>query len=169
MNKPAYIASLIVICTAFIFLFTAGFWSFYPYKIMEIKNPQSLVVDKEIYQAGDRIAYVLDYCKYKRIQGTVSRSLVDGILVNYSPLISDLETGCFKLKRNDLVIPEFTPTGIYHISSSVEYKINPLRTITITYRTVDFQVENTTYDDIELHEEQDQQQFKSLQKQINDI
>jgi hypothetical protein len=117
------------------------YWSFAPYTVITMNNQNSLPVDKQIYNEGDRIYYTLDYCKYIDIPGALYRTITDGISVNYEDIQSNLEMGCHKIQRGDLTIPDFLPSGIYHIASTSEWKVNPIRTVIMNYRTVDFKIE----------------------------
>ena len=116
------------------------YWSFYPYKIMTIKNQMSLPIDKKVYQAGDRIIYTLDYCKTMDITGKLFRAISDGITVNYETIESNIPVGCHIINRGDLVIPEFLPSGEYFIRSTSEWQVNPIRRVTMNFKTEPFEV-----------------------------
>jgi hypothetical protein len=122
------------------------YWNLYPYKVMTMKNQYALPVDKPVYQAGDRVFYTLDYCKYMDITGLLIRTISDGISVNYEPMQSNVPLGCHVVKRGDLVIPDFIPSGIYYIKSSSEWQVNPIRKVLMNFRTVPFEVVNKSND-----------------------
>ena len=113
---------------------------YWPVKVIDIKNSDAIQLDKKIYKRGDRITYTLDYCKYRNAPATVSRALVNSIRINFTAYYNNLPKGCALVKNSDLVIPEFTDVGTYHIETTIEYQINPLRRIFKNWRSVDFQV-----------------------------
>lgn len=117
-----------------------GFWLLYPQKVMVIENSQNVKLDKTVYHKGDRITYEMKYCKYKPYTATVLRTLVNSIRITYTELHSNLEMGCRTLRSSDLEIPEFAETGRYHIETTIEYVINPLRTERITWKSQEFEI-----------------------------
>jgi hypothetical protein len=123
---------------SFGFLILLGYWEFWPNNILTIENSQKISVDKTSYSPGDRITYTLNYCKTKTISGNSLRALVDGFRMTYEPIKGNLPIGCHTININDLTIPTFIPGGTYHLDMSIEYDINPLRSIIINYKTVDF-------------------------------
>jgi hypothetical protein len=119
-----------------------GYWMF-PVgpKAIVIHNAANVSVDKEVYHPGDRIHYTLDYCKEASSPARVHRTLVNSIKISYTEILSDLPTGCRKITVSDLEIPEFATPGIYHLESTSERQVNPLRTEYTTWRSVDFRIE----------------------------
>jgi hypothetical protein len=140
MNKNslfAYLASFTFI-VSFGLIALLGYWEFWPDNILTVQNAQELSVDKTIYSPGDRITYTLNYCKTRNMPGILLRALVDGFRMTYEPKGGNLPVGCHTINVNDLEIPSFIPSGIYHLDMSAEYKINPLKSFIVNYRTVDF-------------------------------
>jgi hypothetical protein len=123
-----------------IFLLLIGYWAFFPREVLIIKEPNAVRLDKNIYHKGDRITYTLDYCKKVNIPGTILRSLVDGIRINYVAYYNNLGVGCGVISNADLVIPDFVTAGTYHIEATAEYQVNPIRKVLHNWRSVDFQV-----------------------------
>ena len=134
--------------SVFTFIVTIGllasiwYWLFWPVKVLDVKNPTAITVDKTVYKAGDRISYTISYCKNNAITGEVNRALVNSIRIPFTGIRSNLATGCKTITNRDLVIPAFVDSGTYHIETTAEYKINPLRTQTEFWRSVDLQVVN---------------------------
>jgi hypothetical protein len=137
-NTVAY-SSLII---TFLIMMLIGFWTFYPNKIIEIKNSDKIKVDKTEYRPGDRVTYTIEYCKFINAPANVLRSLVDGIRINYVPYYNNLQKGCGTVNNADLIIPEFVSPGTYHFETTIEFKPNPIRTVIVTWRSVDFLVIN---------------------------
>jgi len=72
---------------------------------------------------------------------TVNRSLVDGFVVSYAPVETDPPVGCHTTISSSMKIPEYIPAGIYHIEANISARINPLRTFSEHWRSVDFKIE----------------------------
>lgn len=159
--------ALIIILGA---MLQCGYWWFFPEQVVVVKNCRALKVNKKVYAPGDRIIYLLDYCKTREIQGTVARAIVNGTVIPYVTIDSVLPVGCRMVLVGDLRIPEFMPSGIHHISGAGEYQVNPLRKAGNSWRTEDFMVINPlsppaledlqgelkkNTDDIEKHHEED--------------
>ena len=128
----------------FILTITLALWIsyllWYPDNLIIIKNSQSLPVSQLTYNTGDRIVYTLDYCKTRNITGSVSRALVDDYRLTFEDVNSNLETGCHVVKINEIVIPEFTQPGTYHLEITGTYQINVLRKLVVELRTVNFNI-----------------------------
>lgn len=132
------------------------YWKFYPFDVIEIENENAVEVDKQVYQAGDRITYTLKYCKKMKVAAVVQRQLVDGIRIYYTAIYNSLNADivgvtCSKTINADLVIPDFVSSGLWHIETSAEYQVNPLRKITENWRSVDFMVENVSNDKTQIN------------------
>jgi len=93
-------------------------------------------------EAGDVMAYEIDYTKktaYPVI--SVSRQLVDGcIILLASNPNSNFPVG-HHCKTVYAKVPEFVPSGIYHMHISATYQVNHLRTVTVTADSDKFEVE----------------------------
>jgi len=141
-KHPLFILSFI---TLILTLFLAGivtYWIFIPDTIIKMDNATAVPVDKTVYNAGDRITYTISYCKKRKLVGKVSRALVDGYRISFGMKESDLPAGCHTTKVNELRIPLFTQTGIYHIETTIIYQNNPIKTSSFYWRSVDFKVVN---------------------------
>lgn len=139
MRTINHITVYLLIITALL-LALVGYWLVYPQKVMVIENPMNVKLDKTVYQKGERITYELHYCKYQPYTATVLRTLVNSIRISYTEMRSDLAVGCGTIHSSDLQIPEFAEVGRYHIETTMEYKINPLRTEKITWRSQEFDI-----------------------------
>lgn len=140
-KKILYLFSFLTLVMTFITICVFAYWMFWPDNVMVLKS-DIVKTDKEVYRPGERISYTVDYCKKRQISGLTSRTLVNDIRIAYTTITSDLPAGCHIVSDNDLIIPEFTSEGKYHISILVEYKINPIRVLRINYRTNEFIVKN---------------------------
>jgi len=107
---------------------------------MVIQNPTAIQVNKSTYRAWDRITYTIDYCKYVKVKARAYRALVNGTITSYTPIEWSFDIWCRVSKKSDLIIPEFTESDTYHIETTLEYRVNPIRTETVYWRSVDFKV-----------------------------
>ena len=139
---PLFILAVPTFILSILTMIVVGIWLFLPDDVMVIKNHDTVPTDKVVYHAGDRIAYTLDSCKSRYITGRITRTLVDGFRINYTQIDSQVSPGCHKTTFNDLTIPNFIPSGTYHLEGSGTYQINPLRTFVTHWRTNDFEVIN---------------------------
>ena len=138
---PLAIISVITFILTIILVFWVSYMLWYPINLISVKNSQSIPVDRSIYHPEDRITYTLDYCKTKNLTASVSRALVDDYRLVFESMNSNLEKGCHVVKVNEVLIPEFTQSGTYHLEITGTYQINVLRVYTLNLRTVDFQIE----------------------------
>lgn len=129
-----YTTSMFVLFSCMLF----AFWLIFPLKVNTTQSP--VIVDKQVYRPGDRITYTLSYCKYKNMPGTVYRSLVNSTRTTFTAISGSLPTGCHMIRVSDLVIPDYTDDGLYHIEGYTEYKVNPIRTIKSSWQTEEFMI-----------------------------
>lgn len=140
MKKYIRVISIITLLLAlFLEILVIG-WSFYPYDIITIENSEAIKVDKTTYKVGDRITYTFDYCLPVQRRAMVSRYLVNSVRISFTEMVANTPVGCDTVTNNDLVIPDYVDPGVYHIETTGEYQVNPLRTIDIHWRSVDFQI-----------------------------
>lgn len=121
-----------------------GYWYFYPVNVIKIENAEEIKLDKKVYKPGDRITYTLTYCKYKDVPGTIQRALVNSIRINYTAYYNNLPAGCATIRNSELQIPEFADGGVYHIETTIDYKVNPIRHIYTHWSSQKFIVEEST-------------------------
>lgn len=115
-------------------------WLIVPDRVVVVKNPMAIQVDKKVYHPGDRLTYTIDYCKTRPIMGKVSRALVDGYRLMWETVYSNLPVGCHKIEVNELKIHPYAPPGIYHLEITADYQVNPLQIYEVRENTVDFQI-----------------------------
>jgi hypothetical protein len=130
-----------------IFLFLASawlliaYWLLWPYEPIKINDIKILNADNTIY-AGDYLIYEVDYVKKHRYKVVkVIRQLVDGsvIIMKSEPSNTGLPLGHHKVLVH-APIPDYcyTSTFVFHLTAM--YEVNPIRTVTVDYRTKPFKV-----------------------------
>ena len=115
-----------------------GFWLLYPYKPLVFTSPVTL--DKKEYHTGDRLTYTFSYCKSNATTGMVYRAIINGTVTNFTPMVSDLPTGCHTFSRSDIIIPEFLDQDFYHLKTTGIYQVNPIRTVEVRWESKPFLV-----------------------------
>lgn len=140
MNKlksPAIVVSIIIALVITTLCGIILYYSFWPFATITDKSP-SAVVNKEV-KAGGVVIVVKDYCKYTKVSATLVRTLIDGTAIQLPTATSTLPEGCHVFNVS-IPIPEYVPTGTYVLKTTSEYKVNPLRTISIDSLTEEFNV-----------------------------
>ena len=118
-----------------------GFWEFYPYQVITVANAR--MTSPVVYQ-GEVTSYESDYTKSTNIEATVTRQFVDGLIFDAGSCTSNLPVSSGRA-ISEISIPETLPPGQYHLVITLKYKVNPIRTIEVKYKSSDFTVlENTS-------------------------
>jgi len=108
-----------------------------PYNIVETNSP--FPVYKEEVKAGGEITYDVQYCKFKDVSGNVKTQLVNDVIHFYPDTFAIMPAGC-KNYTGRKKLPDFLSEGEYKLMFNVEYKVNPLKTISIPMETETFRV-----------------------------
>jgi hypothetical protein len=129
----------ILALTAFIIAFSIiTFWIWYPYDpltvdYIKICNPGKRVL------AGDTLLYEISYNKKMNVTGTLSRKLINDTKIELADADATAPIGrdCDKVR---VKIPGYADAGIYTLYWHVDYKVNPIRTITVAIESEKFEV-----------------------------
>lgn len=132
------LVSYFTLLASLIFIVVVSFWAIYPYDITDFKN-SPFPVNSKVVKQGDEISYTVNYCKHLPMESFVTRQFVDDILFAVPGIYTNVSTGCH-IQDASLMIPKTLPVGKYHVNLSYSYHPNPIRTITISARTEDFEV-----------------------------
>lgn len=143
-HKIFYYVSMAGITLAILGLLYTGFMLFWPYRTVTFNQTQNLEVLNENKQvrAGEDLQYKISYCRYTDKQAIITRTLQDGVVYILPPVqATKVAEGCAdNVTVNIATIPKAIPPGKYTMVVSLEYRINPLRTITHTLATEPFYV-----------------------------
>lgn len=134
-----------LICLALcgMLLATVDYWLFWPYQTLEILNysdTKPIEIENKIVEPGQPLEYVLDYCKYSDADAIVKRSFVDGQVIALKDTEGRLPTGCHKTLVKTAIVPPTINEGQYYLDVNVSYRVNPLRTVNVHYKTDYFSV-----------------------------
>lgn len=126
---------VVAVFIGLVIVFSLLFWP-----VMTIEFTRTPVpIDKEEVLAGEYVQLDVDYCKYTDLEATVTRELVDTVVVYYEPVKHHAAVGCHNAKFN-VKIPDYMASGVYFLRTHVTYHVNPLRDITVTHETEKFKV-----------------------------
>lgn len=125
------------IALALSFMLVAGYWAVYPYKPLVIKNNPMPTYEKQV-RAGDFLSYDVDYCKNTELPALVTRAFVDDVVFASPQIISDNEKSCRK-HTVKIMIPNIPP-GKYFVRITYTYEVNPIRSVTVTAYTQNFEI-----------------------------
>ena len=138
MTKYQYHFSLGALIFIGLFVAVISYWLLWPYRVLEIKN-NPVPVNKKTVMAGDDITYTLDFCRYTDKPAIVTRQFIDGVVYT-TPSITVLDkVRCGQ--RNTLVtVPRTLSADTYHMNVIVQIEVNPIRTVTYSFQTQEFEV-----------------------------
>ena len=100
-------------------------------------------VPKSVFKTGEPVTYGLDYCKYRSVPATLQAHFVDTAIIEMPVFKSNVPVGCGKIIMSDNHVPKLLPSGKYYLRVDIDYQVNPLRKVTVSIRTKDFQIINT--------------------------
>ena len=83
---------------------------------------------------------VLELCKNKEIEEDVYGKFIDGVIYSIPENSSSFEVGCYSTYILSVTIPDNLPAGTYIYEETIVYRVNPLRTVTYTFTTPEFEV-----------------------------
>ena len=114
------------------------YYSYYPIKVIEVKNAPFPVISKTV-KAGGILQHVVEYCKYVDLPSQSSRQFVNGLIFTMDTVANDNPMGCHKI-ISTTKIPQELPPGNYRLRITKTYTLNPLRSFTTTNETEEFNV-----------------------------
>lgn len=139
MSKILNILALTFVFTANVMLLIFFYWYLRPYNVASIKSPAE-VITKEV-RVGDNLIYRLEGEVYEKCDVIeIRRRLVDGVVYTMetihpqTPLKSRIDD---TIASN--IIPN-VPPGTYKMEFSAVHRVNPIRTIEVTWETELFEV-----------------------------
>jgi hypothetical protein len=138
MSKFSKIVVWVTIIVAWFLMLLVGFWLLYPYKPLVIKDPLFPIVNKIVKQ-GKNIQFISDNCKNTNLTSKTSRAFVDDIIYYVHPITTNVRKGCGKVIIT-VPVPDTLPPGKYYLQNIFEYKVNPIRVVSVTHNTENFLV-----------------------------
>jgi hypothetical protein len=138
MNMFWYKLSSVLLCISIFMLGVFAFWAFYPYKTLELKDDVFPILNKDkTIKQGGTLQFVSDNCKYVDLPATTSRAFVNSIIYYVPTTTTNIRKGCGKVTINVSVSRELPP-GKYYLHNIFQYKVNPVRIMTVEHNTEPF-------------------------------
>lgn len=137
-NKILNYISFLILFVAFGGMLILGYWAFYPYKTTEYNTEKFRILTKEV-SPGEKVVYEVDACKYLDKKPKVSVVFVNDIRYLSSDNFAAISLGCHKTLV-ERIVPDTLPSSHYHLEITIEYEINPIRTITNSIESEEFEV-----------------------------
>lgn len=139
MSKIWRIYAWVTIILFIFIILLISFWGLWPYTPIKF-NKLPLPVSTKTVKRGEVLRYETDFCKYSRTIPSVQKIFVDSITYNIvSPFVSSKQVGCADLDIG-LEVPKALPVGNYHLQIIYNYKVNPIREITVVVESETFDV-----------------------------
>lgn len=108
----------------------------YPYKTISFLEP--IEIQEPVY-AGETLYYRLHFIKHIDRPAKISRSLVNERTITYTAYSNNLEPGEHN-RTFFLSVPREVRPGHHHLEITWEYRINPLRAVTVKKMSKEFNV-----------------------------
>lgn len=140
--KSIYIWTCLTIISLGVFLY--GYWYFIDGEFVNIPIVSDTFVvqtEKDDYKIGEPVAVKWNYCKEVNNTSTISINLIDGIVYMLPNTYSTREIGCYNSYTVVTEIPKAIPSGVYHLTSIVHFKINPVKSIDYKVESNKFKIE----------------------------
>ena len=138
LTKIIKVIGSIVICCLIIYGAVVSYWLLYPYNVIDvdyirIQNPGKVV------KQGGTLIYEIKYTKFMDIVGTVHRQLVNTYTITYSDAVGMAPVGS-NVTNTHLPVPLYASPGKYHLLWRVTHSVNPMRSITETVWSDEFEI-----------------------------
>lgn len=137
MNRLFRLVSWATILSGLALCLYIGYLLTYPFKVSET----TFEVLSPVVKPGGNLVLKANYCKWMALPATSARQLVDGIVVELPPSVTNLDVGCHTVIRY-IPIPTGVPEGRYRYRTTVEYKVSILRSVRHTAISPEFDIRN---------------------------
>lgn len=138
-----YKLSLVLLAIVAGFSVVMLFLIFFPVTVIE-PNTQPYKVLTDHVEAGRKLVYVVDACKWMDVQGEVKREVVvENVHYELSPSEGYVPNGCKKTNVS-VTIPDVIPAGKAYLVLTVTYPINVMRNEIYHFTTEKFDLLEAT-------------------------
>lgn len=135
--------AITTIATSFVFLAIVAYWtipSWQPFTFYTDKIP----INTPVVRAGEPVVWTVDFTQnYGGQRVTVDRAIENGVSIFIPTTSYTTEKGRRTITRQQ-EIPDYIPSGTYHIKIINYVRINPMKSVTVVRYTEDFTVVNNT-------------------------
>lgn len=116
-----------------------AYWEFKSYEVLTF-NDGNYTLEKDTYHRGEEFKIRLKVCKHYDLEEHVLGRFIDGVIFSVPDITSNFDTGCYDTFLTSVRIPSTLPEGKYIYEETVVYKVNPLKEVTYTFKTPEFEV-----------------------------
>lgn len=115
--------------------------AFLPVRVLEATEPFKILNENHEVEAGQLVIYRIDYCKYVNASSTTIKTIV-GEQTTYplATATSNVPKGCHVAENRNTIVPTGVAPGHYHLELNFNYRVNGLRSATVTLHSEDFTV-----------------------------
>lgn len=138
VNKKSF-GSLekVVLC-----LFLAGYavlsyWMFWPYKPLTFHEPIEILNEDKTVAPGGYLVYRQHFTKHIDAQALIRKQLMNHYVITMAPIIGNVPTGERDM-RVKIRIPDGAEPGDYVLLWEADYKVNPIRRVTVSTQSEQF-------------------------------
>lgn len=115
-------------------------WLVWPYDVTR-HDLTPLPLERTTLHAGEAIVYHAKFEKFMNVSGIATVALSNATLTFYPPVVYAGAPGKYDVWNRSFSVPANMPPGKdFFLTFSVEYRVNPVRTIVERYRTENFEV-----------------------------
>jgi hypothetical protein len=115
-----------------------GWWVYYPYEPIVVKSLKIMNPDKKVV-AGKHLTYCIEYEKKMNVHGVLVRKLLNDFIIDLRASDGTAPIGKDKVKV-EISIPPYAAPGKYTLWWASTYKVNPLRSVTVTAESDEFEI-----------------------------
>lgn len=136
ISRQVFNLFLFLLC---IYTATLGFWLIYPYTPITVESPILITNPNKQVKAGEELVYKITYEKKMDIHGILTRKLINEFKIDLadSPAASPVGKDSDKVP---IPIPRGADPGKYRLWWSATYKVNPIRTVTVSAESEEFEI-----------------------------
>lgn len=121
------------------YFIVVAYWLWWPYEPIIIQGPIKILNEGKLVKAGQLLCYQITYKKTMKIDGVLTRKLVNDYTMDLRASYATAKVGD-GVDNVKVWIPTHATPGKYTLWWSVAYKVNPLRTVSVAAESESFYV-----------------------------
>ncbi len=140
-KSPVEFVIMLFLVASLLALITSTYFAFFhqnpPIEFLNLPFP----TDKREYTHGEPIARTANFCKFTNASVVIFPRLEGDIVYTLAERkVSGSPKGCAELIFSDIVVPNNVEPGLYKLSGTVEYQVNPIAKREVRWETEEFEV-----------------------------
>lgn len=141
MGKSKYTEWIlnIMLVTMLSFVGVITYWQVKEYEVITPLEG-NYALDKYVFKQGEAFNIHFKLCKNLSFTEDIYGRFIDGVIFSVPENSSNFDTGCYDTYLTSVDIPFTLPAGKYVYEEKIVYKVNPLKEITYTFTTPEFEV-----------------------------